>query len=278
MKQTDPVKLDYLRVVIPAGSLAVRLDKDTPMEERLHQMALAAGLVPLVGRFQAYGYTGWTCGPLSLARRHDGELLQASGPTSIWLASQPRTRAGRCSRIDLALDVQAGPDTLARQLHDQAEQAEGRQVKVSMVLGAGSGDTLYLGCRSSTRYMRVYDKLRQLGEVVPPEGTIWRYELELKGAAAALAWMQIQAGVPAAQIWQAHAFVLFTKACLGEHCPSAATVEAPMAVQTRTLDLPEKKLHWLATQVGPTVRRLAAVYGRDVIAALLFQEEKDGEA
>lgn len=86
---------------------------------------------------------------------------------------------GRCTRIDLALDV---PRTLDfRALYDAVRAGElDTRAKKASIIDSDSGTTVYVGARTSEQYLRVYDKQAQTGGEKP-----WtRIELECKGRTA----------------------------------------------------------------------------------------------
>lgn len=81
------------------------------------------------------------------------------------------------TRLDLAIDDFTGrftPDGL----HSEMSKARTHAKKVMLL--KGDGDTLYVGSRTSTKYLRVYDKARQ----TDTPGQWVRVEIELKGDAA----------------------------------------------------------------------------------------------
>lgn len=89
-----------------------------------------------------------------------------------------------CKRVDLAIDArEMGLDIphlykLLNQLIN-ANPAITTAKSWNLITGT-TGDTLYVGSRTSEMFMRVYDKARQLGQV----GDWKRIELEIKGSRA----------------------------------------------------------------------------------------------
>lgn len=95
-------------------------------------------------------------------------------------------RAGRLTRLDLCLDSDAVTVEAAIAAWRAGEfKARGRPPSASLVddLGSGRGRTFYVGRRGGDRFLRVYEKGRQLGEA----GSTWvRVELELLAATSVL--------------------------------------------------------------------------------------------
>lgn len=89
-------------------------------------------------------------------------------------------RGYRVTRIDLTIDTHNG--LAPRALYEAAQRKEHKCTAKRSLLLEGDGSTLYLGSRSSERYMRVYDKAAQMKDT---SGRAWtRIELELKGDSA----------------------------------------------------------------------------------------------
>jgi len=85
-----------------------------------------------------------------------------------------------CKRIDLAIDLRDTPlniKTLFKQMSDGTAQT---RVKTYNLITGNTGDTLYIGSRTSELFMRVYDKGMQM-----ETADNWkRIELEIKGSRA----------------------------------------------------------------------------------------------
>lgn len=81
------------------------------------------------------------------------------------------------SRLDLALDINVRLSTFNFEIFGLT--------KTQIYSKDGSLSTLYIGSRQSNRMIRVYDKKRQLYEVVKEDISdeiLWRLEFELKGS------------------------------------------------------------------------------------------------
>jgi len=95
------------------------------------------------------------------------------------LAQRAHARGARCSRIDIAIDLFEGD--IEAYVSDAAEHITGdvrRQATVIRPLDDLNGTTLYVGSRKSSRFLRIYEKAKQLGVDL---GCPWvRVELEAK--------------------------------------------------------------------------------------------------
>lgn len=164
------------------------------------------------------------------------------------------------SRLDIAITVWGCDDidgTIAR--HNQEAVAyrstlHSRPFVVSHINGNGGGDTLYIGSRTSARYVRIYNKWKESGEDEQFREAI-RYEVEYKDEAARAALDAIGAGRyrTMAPIQYALGF-LEGRGIRPYGCDSLE--RASVGPVSRVTSDTEKRLAWLRSQVAPTVREL----------------------
>lgn len=112
--------------------------------------------------------------------RFSGEALRKQhNPPAI--AQKAALLGFKITRVDVAFDFLNCDESAANlyALYD-ASESDGRKLKTQVIFGP-TGDTFYLGSRSSDRMVRTYDKGRQQGL----DATWTRIELELKGDLAA---------------------------------------------------------------------------------------------
>jgi len=155
---------------------------------------------------------------------------------------------GKCTRIDLAVDIKDGlltPDYLRGEYVNGLY--EGRQREWALMTG-GKGATLYIGSRSSEKYLRIYDKAAQMHE----DGAWLRIELECKGEAAkAGAWLMRSDG-NAAIPEIINGFVKFKTREWVDAMGECANMDALKG---------EKKMtdtkRWLLEQIAPILARIA---------------------
>lgn len=127
------------------------------------------------------GNRGFQKGSIRYATCPGYSILMVTGEASEEAASRLVGEDCKWTRVDLAVDVEfpgAWPN-LARSLwrageFKAAQEKRGRDCKLVEGL---TGQTLYVGKRTSGRYFRLYDKSSHYGEEI---GKIWRYEVELK--------------------------------------------------------------------------------------------------
>lgn len=104
---------------------------------------------------------------------HDRPLVEASGPTSGQVADLVRRMwpEHRVTRVDSAIDWDA-PDAWAELSGTALQVARGSGIKTSVAgdwLGKEDGRTLYVGGRTASVRLRVYEKGLQLPEAGKPD-------------------------------------------------------------------------------------------------------------
>lgn len=181
--------IDWLSFTLPHD---MPRTNDGPSHGRLATWSLAEGVTEWRSEKPRFGYSAAFCpssfpGPVVYCWPQDGRShthVQWSGSA---LSSNGRADAllhdtvaagNRVTRLDLAIDIMAG-DPLDVWVAAGRGEVLTTLRKRTMVT-SDTGITVYLGSRSSDRFVRVYDKAGQLGLPGP-----WvRVELELKGDAA----------------------------------------------------------------------------------------------
>jgi len=106
-----------------------------------------------------------------------GQALQALGVEKALRIC--RELVGSVSRIDIAIDCKGKSDAADVYGSHLSKSMVTRAQKVNMFVGS-DGVTVYVGSRSSERYLRVYDKAAQM----KVEGNWTRIEMECKGEKA----------------------------------------------------------------------------------------------
>lgn len=137
------------------------------------------------------GYRGRACGPIRMGFRDDENwIIQLSGETANYAIEKIPELAGmNVSRVDYQVTRELPEITPA---YIQCLYMELKQLKrdnpsfPSLTLIQGdTGATLYIGKRTSSRYIRIYDKG---GEIGFERNRIIRYEVEYKKDKAQPAW------------------------------------------------------------------------------------------
>ncbi len=182
---------------------------------------------------------------------------------------------GRVTRLDLCVDfVQKNVQYLAKDLFELAGEERRRQKPgLSLFIGPEGGDTLYVGSRHSQQFGRLYDKGVESG--TSPPGHYWRAEVEYKKPLAGLMAAELvqessESRVQAIADTVVHWFLERDIPVLGNELGTRA-IEISVEQRITTAD---KKLAWLKTQVGPTVRTLVSLgLGKEVMKSLLIDED-----
>lgn len=111
-------------------------------------------------------------------------------------------QGAKVTRLDLAADLR-GADIPLDHMFDMMQNRRGKtkgpkavtRARRFTMMSGSTGNTLYIGSRTSTRMLRIYDKRAQTGS---DGGAWWRAEVELKGAPAhAAAKIVLKRGVVA---------------------------------------------------------------------------------
>jgi hypothetical protein len=129
------------------------------------------------------GYLGSASPLLSWGTRSDDDIVIIKGDLAGYCWQEFAPYASNVSRIDLAVTcsgfpepIRAARDAWLALQRQAATHTMGRNY--SYVVGLNGGETLYVNRRISQEFGRLYDKSYQASS--GPEGTIWRYEVELK--------------------------------------------------------------------------------------------------
>lgn len=108
--------------------------------------------------------------------------LNREGVDSNWVLAWHTARGHRCTRLDLAIDVR-GSDCLMQNCIDAAfaGKTSGTARSVNIIQNTRDGGaTIYVGSRSSQKFVRIYNKAAQMGQT----GDWVRIEIETKGDTA----------------------------------------------------------------------------------------------
>lgn len=159
---------------------------------------------------------------------------------------------GKFSRIDLAVDMECDVTPLEFDSHI----TEGR-IKTRSRMSSSTGQTVYIGSRSSERFARVYRYFAP-----HPRSGLLRAEFQLKGDYANALAHQVACGASLAAIARAQ----------GEHFgfahPCWNVDAAPEALRVNSHAQSGNTVHWLTTTVAPLLRRMQREGKLDVEAWL----------
>lgn len=225
------------------------------------EMMAAAGQEGQPQKFAPQGYHGYATEHLFYGERADGLMFRASSDIAHKLAKDARAHGWKIkpTRIDLEVttDRAALPSTFATGLRAEIRGFERRNereksVRLDLVEGSDSGDSLSIGSRRARRYLRIYHKSAQSKNAVKPN--LIRYELEVKRECARGTWDQIRTCDSIEQLAIDHvAKALEKKGVL----PMWRTVARPCKLPThKATSTEERRIEWLINQVAPVVRRI----------------------
>lgn len=215
------------------------------------------------------GYEGLTCGSASLARRHDGTIVRLSSglASDRWRYILPD--CDNVSRLDLQVtmhdsDQSASHAAVAYEETKLARAAVKRPWGATLIVGTPTGQTCYIGSRSSDRYGRIYDKYAETQEV--EYLNTWRYETEYKGAPAATLGRSLGESADVSQDVTALVVAFFIRRGVTVPFLGCSLLGEPLSHYRRSDH--ERTLEWLRMQVAPAVARLrrAGLGSRTLIA------------
>lgn len=220
------------------------------------------------------GYSGYQRGALRAgARKPDEAILVVSGGLADRAVVGLPLASDRVTRLDLQVTVKLKLDNPGVAKHIYAESDglySGNGVPpYTKLICSPSGDTVYVGKRTSPVCVRVYDASHKYpGSLM---GSHWRLEVEYKQGHAREVYRKLRlAGDP--QIF-----------AIGQVCAEVQRKQIPLPrisgsvvsaigskIETTT---PERKIEWLRKTVAPCVARLCALgYENTVREALGLRE------
>lgn len=207
----------------------------------------------------------------------DHFMVRSSGETSHYLAMEHGALLSmNCTRIDLQMTVDLPVGYSALGLREELVAAKwnnGRRPKVTCILGDNGLDTVYVGSRTSDRYLRCYVKETD-------EGRVLRYEIETKGDLALSIWHRmgsLNVGTVAAQaLADSYARIpedgrngwLSCFAGLKEYGDRSF-------VGSRVVTEASRTMQWLQESVLPAVARLASDHEQRVKVAGWLRDCQD---
>lgn len=258
-------RLDWLTVTqtVRDSNSSLRL-----LGEQLLPLAVADEGQPKIWHW--HDYIGTHCGWLTFGTREDSDILQVSGPQAESVLDLVAPCATRCTRLDLCVTgyLPNVTEDIAHECHSSGlKWAEGRANPpgYTYITNSAGGRTCYIGSRTSDVFGRVYNKEAESG--LPEYSGCWRWEVECKGDVADRTFTRY-CGAPNRALM---ATELVSNYFIRRGVqPRFRVFNSGLRLRTirpRT-DL-ASRLHWLASQVAPAVRKLcAAGYESQVLQAL----------
>jgi hypothetical protein len=266
------VRADWITATCPPGTGAQSL--------RNKAMEWAEGAEMLGDKpspWRALGYRGYKCGSFRWGEGKEGVMVQVSGFPAGELALTLAHSSEHWSRVDYCVtchdDVLGYMPTLEYGELLESEVLSGRETAtVTVIVTIGAGSSLYIGSRSSGRYLRCYDKHAESPREYA-EGT-WRWEVEYKRELSELMRTRTIEGWATQEAISDLVRAEFRRHKLGVPWQPADVVDIPMA-NKRLRDV-DTTLMWLESQVGPAARWIASRRGWDPIMTALKGEKEPG--
>lgn len=123
---------------------------------------------------------------LTLSGSALSELRKTTGASDAEIIRNMADLRGRASRIDLCINIHAGeltPQSFLKAYKKGSLKTSARELNITNGVKDGiEGETLYMGARSSERYVRIYDKAAE--QRVVDQGAWIRLEMECKAMKA----------------------------------------------------------------------------------------------
>jgi DNA relaxase NicK len=146
-------------------------------------IAINARLGNDISNWKAQGYHGVKCGGVRVGLRHDTFIVQLSSDDARERWKDVAALSSNVSRVDLQVTYafERAHKKFFIEEHQRAIAAKaesGRTANVTLITSTLSGDSIYLGQRSSDIYARCYDKGRESRQAEAFK--VIRHEIELK--------------------------------------------------------------------------------------------------
>ena len=247
------------------------------------QGEVKTGAVPKKWRFQGYigiQASGLKCG----VRVGDETIVMLTGDAQKLWYSDLVLREIKATRMDLQVTVALDTPrpALAHMCYLKLREAlaEGGKGRALKYISSPRGDTVYVGKRSSSVYLRLYDKSIDLGET--KTGIYWRYEVEFKRSTADRIWKLFHVKQFDAEWVAAQVFEEFIKRGV---IPVFDVEDRILAVETGArVSTVESQLSWLRRCVAPVIAQLFNLgYEEKVLKAIKLKhivldigDHKDG--
>ncbi len=218
--------------------------------------------VELVDRKKFRQFDGVFCSGFYWGKSKDGlYFVQMSGSASEYCWVRIAPAASKVTRLDLAVTIsfQEPYKGLAADHYEKAGKGVNRQRKYTIYQNSKGGQTLYVGSSKSEMMGRVYDRAK---EADVEHGYTWRYEVQIrKPKCHHLALSLLQAWIddkPVKREIVGYVWRWFKTRGISPQFQGNPTNLDDVCVELKA-ETARRKLHWLSTQVQPTVKRLVDV-------------------
>lgn len=183
----------------------------------------------------------------------------------------------KCTRLDLAVTVCLDEP---KKLVEEAvkDWQEGTSRRSAILKNNGEGGTLYLGCRASDQFGRLYDKGAEIRSRLKKDSMplcqLWRYEVEYKRSWAREMRRSLFNVMKEERDFAQHITYIvwrwFLDHGIAPEFQPLKNYSSIVSVDTRITDA-QKTLDWLSVQVKPAIVRVAKDKSlREILMALGF--------
>ena len=221
------------------------------------------------------GYYGLSAGNCFVGEREKDSLIQLTGHQANVYFEDVYRNDLHVSRIDVQITVKTkeNENDIAKLAYrdattDNNSLPVGRRRKLYIIMGSDGGDTLYIGSPKSDQRGRIYNK--EVQSENPAYTKCWRFETQYRNEWATDVARRIHAsasdhsGICAGLV--ANWFSL--RGVDVNWFYTGSVMPAPL-VRTLPTDI-EAKMHWLETQVKPTIAYLCELGYYDTLLISLF--------
>ncbi len=211
-----------------------------------------------ISNWKAQGYHGLKCAGARVGLRHDTFIVQLSSDDARERWKQVAALSSNISRLDLQVtyEFERAQKRFFVEEHNRAmagASGRGRKANITLITSTLTGDSIYLGQRSSDVYARCYDKGRESREAEAFK--LIRHEIELKRDAAKRTVERLIQSEDSEMLALGLVTAHFDRKHLRTSSAIHAHRESARACQTTDNT---RRLRWLHGSVAPSVAVLLA--------------------
>lgn len=223
--------------------------------------------------WKAQGYRGTKAGGVRQALRYDTHIIQLSSDDARESWRDVAALASNVSRLDLQVtfELERARPSFFREQHERASvgmKGRGRKRNLTYITSRLTGDSIYLGQRTSDIMGRCYDK--GMEAKCAPRGRLIRHELEMKrDYAKRVAARLLKSSSEVADVGS-----LVCDYMRQQHLETAAYIYANReSARARQTTDNARRLRWLRSSVRPSVAVLVEAGSMaDVLTSLGIME------
>jgi hypothetical protein len=220
------------------------------------------------------GFVGERVEGFFYGKRGDTLMVIGSGEVAAAQASFFLGLATHVTRLDLAVtlrdeDIDRDWTAIAQRQASMDGRVDSGVLKTHRIEGTPDGRTLYIGSRSSDRYIRIYDKTAESKGVWPLRS--WRWEIEYKKPRAGLvAARLLRSGGRPNDVIDVVASAL---ADVRVNLPYGDPPTGWLSKRPKLLTTNETRLRYTSRVVAPFIKNLVDAVGEDRVVEALEKAE-----